>query len=256
MDLSFLENKYLLSVASVAGGVLLTLLTEQILSKRGRFTYLVRHFRVGVSADDAVFGSVRVTWNGNPVANLYSSTVELVNESMKDFENVVVSAFTNDTILLTERTEMVGTASIVNWTDGFRKQLKVAPGQTPSPEQSDLHSRRRDYLVPVMNRGQVIRFHFLNASRTENQPSIWLNIIHKGVKLKFRVPQNQIFGVAQSRATLVGAILGFVLVGFIVTFVDSIWIAALSSLIYGFIAQVPGAWVVRAFRWLRDSLGG
>lgn len=256
MYLTLIENKYLISVASAVGGVILTLLTELILSKRGRFTYFVQHFRVGVSADDAVFGSIRVTWNENPVANLYSSTVELVNESMKDFENVVISAFSSDTILLTEKTELVGTASIVNWTDEFRQNLQVNPGQTPTAEQFDLHSRRRDYLVPVINRGQVIRFHFLNAARTENQPSIWLDIVHKGLKLKFRVPQNHILGVAQPRAALVGVLLGVTLVGFVVVFVQSVWVAAVLSLAYGFVAQLPGALIVKGWRWLRESIGG
>lgn len=256
MDLTLIENRYLVSVISAAGGVLATLLTAQILSKRGRFTYFVHHYRVGVSADDAVFGSVRVTWNGTAVANLYSSTVELVNESMKDFENVTVTAFTNDSVLLTERTELVGTASIVAWTDEFSRQLEVAPGQAASPEQFEVHSRRREYLLPVVNRGQVIRFHFLNASKSGNQPSIWLSMVHKGVRLKFRIPQNQIFGVPQPLAALEGALLGFALVGFIVAFVDSVWIAALSSLLFGFVAQIPGAWLVRAWRWLRESLGG
>lgn len=256
MDLTFLDNKYLLAIGSAAGGVLLTLLTEQILSKRGRFTYFVQHFRVGMSADDPVFGSVRVTWNEEAVASLYSSTVELVNESMKDFENVVVKAFTNGSNLLTEKTEIVGTASTANWTDDFRKRLDVAPGQAPSKEQKVLYLRQREYLLPVVNRGQIIRFHFLNASQNGNEPSIWLDIIHKGVKLKFQVRQNQVCGVAQPRAALAGAILGFALLGLIVPHVNSVWIAALSSLLYGFMAQLPGAWLVRTWRWLRQSLGG
>jgi hypothetical protein len=257
MDISaVLGNKYVIGAVSGVGGALLMLLTQQILNKRGLFTYFVNHFRVGVSADDAVFGSVRVTWNGNAVANLYSSTVELVNESMKDFEKIVVRAFTNDTILLTERTEIVGTTHIVYWTEEFKKELEVAPGHTPSDTQIDIHSRRRDYLIPVMNRGQVVRFHFLNAARTEKQPSIWLDVLHRGVKLKFQIPQNQILGVAQPRAALVGAILGFLLVGTIIVSINTVWIAALISLVYGFIAQVPGAWTIRAWRWTRESFGG
>lgn len=128
MDITtLLDNKYVIGVASGVGSVFLTLLTQQVHNKRGLFTYFVNHFRVGVSSDDTVFGSVRVTWNGNTVANLYSSTVELTNESMKDFEGVVVRAFTNDTILLTERTEIVGTTHIVEWTDAFKKRVRSHP---------------------------------------------------------------------------------------------------------------------------------
>ena len=101
MDFStLLENKVLLAAISGLSGVVLTLITQRILGKRGLFTYFVWHNRVGVSADDAVFGTVRVTWNGNVVPNLYSSTVELRNESLADYQNVVVRVFSNDTRLL------------------------------------------------------------------------------------------------------------------------------------------------------------
>lgn len=256
MDLTAFDNKPLIGVASAVGGVLLTLVTQQILNKRALFTYIVRHSLVGVSADDAVFGSVRVTWNNNPIANLYSSTVELTNRSMKDYEDVVVRVFTSDTSLLTERTEIVGTTRILKWTDEFAAQLHVEPGHQASQAQLQLVWRQRDYLVPTINRGQMVRFHFLNAAATQNQPSIWLDILHKGVKLRFRVPQNQILGVPQPIAALVGALLGFVLLGVIITFIHSVWLAAFCSLVYGFFAQVPGAYVVKAWRSLRQWLGG
>src|SRR5688500_18106340 len=172
---TLLDNKYVIGVAASIGGVFLTLLTQQILLRRGLFTYFVNHFRVGVSEDDAVFGSVRLTWNNNPVRYLYLSTVELINESTKDFEDVVVRAFTNDTILLTERTEIAGTTHIIEWTDDFKRRLAVAPGQPPSDAQVDLHSHRRDYVIPVMNRGQTVKFQFLNEAKSEERPSIWLD---------------------------------------------------------------------------------
>jgi hypothetical protein len=104
---ALLGRKVFIAVASAVGSILITLLTQQVLNRRGRFRYFVSHYSVGVSADDAIFGSVRVTWNDNPVLNLFSSTAELVNESMRDYANVRVRVFTSDTILLTERTEIV-----------------------------------------------------------------------------------------------------------------------------------------------------
>ena len=65
---------------------------QRIVNKRGLFTFVVRHNKVGESTDDAIFGTVRVTWNDNIIRHLYLSTVELTNESLKDFENVVVKS--------------------------------------------------------------------------------------------------------------------------------------------------------------------
>lgn len=257
MDIaSLLENKYVVGVAASIGGAILTLLTQQILQRRGLFTYFVNHFRVGVSEDDAIFGSVRITWCNNLVKNLYLSTIELTNVSTKDYENVVVRAFTNDTRLLTERPEIFGTNRIAEWTDAFKRKLEVTSGQHPSEAQIDLYSRQREYVIPIMNRGQIVRFQFLNTSKSETQPSIWLDVLHKGVKLKFRIPQKQVFGVAQPHAALIGAIFGFILVGAIVVLVDSVPIAAIIALVYGFIAQLPGALVIRGWRFLKEFFGG
>lgn len=256
MDLTMLENKHLIALASGIGGGILTLITQLLLNKRGLFTYFVNHVLVGVSAGDKVFGSVRVTWNDNPIANLYLSTVELTNQSMKDYENVVVRVYTNDTMLLTELTEIVGTTHIVKWTEEFSSTLYVAPDNKASETQLDLYSHRRDYIMPTMNRGQVVRFQFLNSAKTQNPPSIWLDVLYKGVRLRFRTRQNEIFGVPLPVASLAGVVLGFVLVGLIITLVKTVWIAALCSLIYGLVAQTPGAWIIRIWRKLRDWFGG
>jgi hypothetical protein len=256
MDLTILNNRYVLGVAAAAGGVLLTLLTQYILNKRGLFTYSVRHDRIGVSADDAVFGSVRVTWNGNPVRNLYSSTVELINYSMKDYENVIVRAFTNDTVLLTERTEIVDTTQIANWTAEFSASLTVAPGQQPTQAQIDLHGIRREYLLPIMNRGQLVRFHFLNAAKTQAGPSIWLDVLHKGVKTKFRPARPEILGVALTTSIWIGMAIGLVFLIVLIKFIPILWLAALLAFVYGLFAQIPGIFLVKVWRWLRESLGG
>ena len=137
MDFStLLENKLLLTAISGLSGVVLTLVTQRILGKRGLFTYFVWHNRVGVSADDAVFGTVRVTWNGNVVPNLYSSTVELRNESLADYQNVVVRVFSNDTRLLSERADLMGTTRILEWSEEFLPSVG-SPARNPADGGTD-----------------------------------------------------------------------------------------------------------------------
>lgn len=254
--MNLLDNKYFFGIVSAVGGMILTILCQLLLNRRGLLTYFVRHSRVGFSADDVVFGSVRVTWNNNPIPNLYSSTVELINESARDFENVIIRAFTSDTILLTERTEIVDSIQSLNWTAEFARRLHVEPGQEPSPAQRDLHAHQRDYFLPVINRGQIIRFHYLNAASNSNPPRIWLDVLHPGIKLEFRVRQNEIFGVPQPTAAIVGILLAFIFSGLLVVFVQTVWIVALFSLIFGLFAQIPGAYTYKAWRWLRNAIGG
>lgn len=106
--LDLLQSEYISIIAGGLGGILTAWLTQRILNKRGVFTYSVTHTRVGVTAEDAIFGSVAVSWNGKPVRNLHLSTIEMKNESMNDYENVVISAFTNDSQLMTEQTQLLG----------------------------------------------------------------------------------------------------------------------------------------------------
>src|SRR3990172_7916169 len=181
MGFTFLENRLVVVLLSAVVGAILTLLTQRILNKRGLFTYFVRHNRVGVSADDLIFGTVQVTWNNNPVANLYPSTVELRNESLKDYENVNLRVYSSDTILLTERTEILGTTRFLQWSEEFLRKLMVPTGTQPTELQKNLHASQREYLIPTMNRDQVVRLTFLNVAKPEKQPSIWLDVLHKGV---------------------------------------------------------------------------
>jgi len=251
-----LDNRVLVAVFSAISGVLITLVTQRLLGKRGLFTYFVWHNRVGVSADDAIFGTVRVTWNGNVVANLYSSTIELRNESLTDYENVVVRVFTSNTVLLTDRTDLVGTTRVLEWTHEFSDRLAVQPGAQPTQSQLDLHGRQREYLVPTMNRGQVVRLTFLNAASTENPPSIWLDIVHKGVKVRFRVAQDEFWGTPRPAAALVGTALGIPFLVAVVALVDVVWVAAALNLVYGILVVLPGAICIKLRRWLRDAIGG
>ena len=256
MDLSFLQNRLFVAIIAAVLGAVLTVIIQRLLNKRGLFTYFVWHTRIGVSADDAVFGSVRVTWNDNLVANLYSSSVELRNESLNDYENVIVRVFTSDTVLLTERTEIVGTTHILEWKEAFARRLSVPAGSQPTADQMNIYTSQREYLIPTFNRGQLVRFSFFNAAKTEKQPSLWLDIVHKGVKIKFRVAHNKFMGVPQPSAAIVGSLLGLVLLGVVIAFVDTVWVAALFSFIYGLLVLVPGALSIKFWRWLRDYFGG
>ena len=255
MDLALLDSRLVIALVSTGLGAFLAFLIQMIVNKRGLFTYVVWSNRVGMSTDDVVFGSVRVTWNNSPIRNLYLSTIELKNESQKDYENVVVKVVTNDTELLSEQTELVGTTRVPKCTADFSDRLAVELGAPPTQEQTALFYRQREYLLPTMNRGQVVRFAYLNAARTEHQPTLWVDIVHKGVKTQLRVPHNVFMGVSQLYAALVGAALGLSLITAVVLFVDTVWVASVICMIYGLAVLVPGAVCIRSWHWLRNLLG-
>lgn len=256
MDWSFLENRYL--IASVYGviGAVITFVAQKILKKRSLFTYFVQHYRVGLSTEDDIFGSVKVIWNDKPIPQLYYSMIELVNNSMKDYEAVKVRVYTGNTLLLTERTEIVGTTHNLDFTDEYANRIRIPDGQEPTKQQSALYHHSREYYIPTMNRGQIVRFQFLNVPEAENQPLIWLDILHKGVKSKFRIAYNKIFGISQPLASIAGIILGIVFVGLLILFAPNIWFASVAAFIFGVGAQITGAFFLKLCRRCRDWLAG
>lgn len=240
-------------VSAVAGGVV-TLLLMKVMKKRGRFIYSVHHTQIGMSADDKTFGNVRLTWNDHPVANLFLSTIELKNESLKDFKDIVAKVYTDNTTLLTERTEVVGTTEILQWSKRFRETLQIQSGQ-PTPAQKNIYNTSREYTISTMNRGQVVRFAFLNVPRQGVEPTLWLDVVHEGVKLEFRKPQAEIWGVSQSACAIVGFILGLVFLGIVIKFVEIAWLAAVLCFVFATILVLPGALSIKVWHRLRDLFG-
>lgn len=254
--LQLLQSEYISIIAGGLGGIVTAWLTHRVLNKRGIFTYSVTHNRVGVTAEDPIFGNVAVSWNGNQVQNLYLSTIEMKNESMNDYENVVVSAFTNDSQLMTEQTQLLDTPNILEWSEKYKNQLHVEPGSEPSEKQWTTYYGQRDYIIPIFNRGQSIKITYLNSAKSNAMPSIWLFVAQKGVKLKFRGPQNQILGVPQNQAAFVGVVLGVAVLIALAIFVAEPWAVATAAMAYGLVAQFPGAYTIKVIRRLKEAIGG
>lgn len=250
------ESNLIVAVTSWAGGILATVLVQQILNRRRIVSYFVQHQYLGSSAQDSTFGNVEIKWNGAPVPNLYLSTVELTNESSRDLEQVKVVAYTNDTHLLSEFPQLVGTSQFVRYSPEFAEQIAVPEGGTASQQQIDTYRSRREYLIPVMNRGQVVRFQFLNTSKSSNQPTIWLESVHPGVTVKFRSPQQLVHGVPQPLAALAGVIAGIVFASLLASYSPFAWLTAFGGLFFGLVAQLPGAYIVKAIRRFRQWVVG
>ena len=210
MDMPVLENTYFVGTVTFVLGILGAVIAQRILNKQVMLTYFVNHLKVGQTTEDEVFGSVVVTWNGNEVPNLYLSTVELTNHSVRDLENLEVTAFSQNTRLLSERTEILGTTRSLEWTHSYREKLRVGPDGIWTETQLELLSKRREYHVPVLNRDQSVRITYHHSAVDDSNLSIWLDVVHKGVKIRYRTPQAQILGVDQPKAAVVGALIGVI----------------------------------------------
>lgn len=269
---------------SLVGGSLtlvVTLLVVMVLNRRSLLTYHVTHDRIGISALDNIHGEISVTVGGNQVQNLYMSNVWLVNRSIRDVENLEVKVFCgpNDMRLMSEQTHVEGTVEILRHTAEYERikhRLMDALGKVEEARASgdDAASTRvaqtqvgdwqtwvtqRWYEVPVLARGQTVRFTYMTNVVSNTDPALFISCQKAGVRVKYKQPYQPIWhlwGVPLAEASFTGILLGLLVWFIVVSSVSTLWIAALLCLVAGFLGNIPGAGIVKLCKWLRDrSIG-
>lgn len=249
------DNKLALSLSSAAIGILLGAVVQKILSKTVRFRYSTNVERVAISADDDIFGAVRVTWGGNAVRNLYIVQLEIENGSSRDFANVEFKVYVaGDTFLLTERSSVEGTPYIVPWSDAYKAGITVPPGAAVTDAQQKMYYHSRDYTLKVFNRGQLLRLSYLcSRPQDDKQPDVFVSTMLKGARM-VRHNRKLFYGVPYNRALLRGLIICAVTVLACGRYLHSIWPAAILCMIVGLTVLPIGVLVYRLERGIRNVI--
>ena len=248
-----LDSKALISGISILGGALLGNFIAVYRSRVKVLEYTVTHDRLGLSTDDAIFGNVRVTWQGHDLTNLYSSVVTLSNGTSVDYTSLKLKVYTGNTLLLTERTEIPGTTHILHWTTDYSAALQVAVGGVPTEEQFSTYRHSREYNVPVLNRGQRAVMHFLTTVPNQNEgPSLWLDLLHPGVQIQYRQLTQEIHGVPVKLALPLGLLASLAILLAVSLWLTEVWAAAAIAMLAGLFAQSIGAWIFRAVRIMKQ----
>jgi len=250
-----IESRALISMLSVISGALLGNLISTYRDRIKLIEYTVNHDRIGLSADDAIFGSVRITWQGYHLSNLYSSIVTIVNSTSTDYTNLKLKVYTGNTQLLNERTEISDTTYVLKWEEAFADSLRVPEGEQPTDQQLNIYRHTREYLLPVFNRGQRVVLHYLTTVPNGNEaPYVWVDLLHPSTKITFRPLQPEIHGVAVKSALPIGFISCLVLLVWIAVYVDQPWAAATIAMTAGLFAQSIGAAIYRVATILKRVL--
>jgi hypothetical protein len=239
-------------ISSGLGVIFGAIITATATALQGRIrilTYKVNHEHVALSSDDANFGSVKATWQDHPVVNLYVSTLTLENTSAKDFQNLEFCIYApNETILLGQYTCLVGKPCAIKFTDAFQKRIEVPPNSQPTQLQWDLYNHRREYVIPVFNRGQKAEIRFLTTVPKGGPPHLWLDITHPGLDAKL-LPNDLVWGVPRKMSVSVGAGV-CIFVYFTSCILFNSWAAAAMCLFAGLFGQPLGAVSWKIFRFL------
>lgn len=258
----FEQHQFFAATTLLLIGALITLIFNKLSSKTGVFRYFVVHNKVGMSADDEVFGSVRLTWQGHDVRNLYLSTIEIENSTTSDYENIHLKVFTNqETVLLNQRSEIVDTPYIAPWDAQYERRIYVPDGESATPEQLDEYNHNREYRLPVLNRGQKIRLSYLTSNpNDDNFPSVCVSTLSKGIRLKQTIHPHlvlsPIFGVPVLVAIIRALFLSILVILVCGLWLENVWLASSICIIFGLSGQVFGAIAYKVERFVIELITG
>ena len=269
------------SLVSGSLTLVVTLLVMAVRNRRSLLTFHVTHNRIGISAVDNIHGEVSVTVGGNPMQNLYMSNVWLVNRSVRDLEDLEVKVVTgtNEMQLMSEQAQIEGTVEFLKHTAGYKEiksQLANAVSRAEEAKAAGDHARatrineaqadnwrtwftQRCYEVPVLARGQTIRFTYMTNVTSNADPTIVVSCQKAGVRVEYKQPYQPIWhlwGVPLVEASLTGIVIGTFFWLIVISSIPTLWLAALLCLSWGLLSSIPGALVVKLYRWLRDRLVG
>jgi hypothetical protein len=182
----FFRRPSVIASLSALGGFVLSSLVNHLRARVKEVEYTVAHTSLGLSAEDRVFGNVRVTWQENELVNLYLSTLTLTNSTTEDLKDFTFKIYTGDeTLMLSQRTEIVGTSYILHFSPLFAERLRVKEGEVPTAAQFEEHRHTREYLLPSLNKGQSAKIQVLTTvPGGQTGPSVWADCLHPGVRTR------------------------------------------------------------------------
>ncbi len=256
----FEQHQFFSAIILLLIGGLISLSFNKISSKTGILRYFIVHNKVGTSANDDIFGSVRLTWQDQNVRNLYLSTIEIENGTSRDYDNIHLKVYTNkETVLLNQRTEIVDTPYIVPFDKEYEKKISVAEGGDVSTELSEMYNHNREYRLSVLNRGQKVRLAYLSTNpNDDNFPVVCISTLSKGVQLKEQLQPHLVlsplFGVPIPVALNRALFLALVVVLACGFWIENIWIAAITCMIFGLTGQLFGAFAYKIERFFIDLI--
>ena len=252
-------NHPLAPAAGVGLGALVTRLWQQYLQRMVTVRWSVTHETLAAGGDNPTWGRVEILHNGIPAGNLLQwCRVEIENESgSRDLANVVVILQYDqpEPVILSGGGSCEGSNLWFSWTPSFQAAIDnyFAIPDADRPPGTDLF-RRRDFVIPVLNRGAKAIFIFLVRPNVPN-PTLGVYCTHLNVRLKHRPTRPMIFGVVQTHASGTGLGVGSLVAVALAMSLTNIWVAVFVALLVGRFGQLLGVSVIRAWRWLVRAIG-
>ena len=245
--LHYVQNNALLSAFFTVAGSIAMFMIQRFRGRVKTLEYRVSHQRIGISANDAVHGIIEILWRKNMVTNLFLSTITVKNEISSDFKDLVVVVWSpQETMILTEQSEIKGSALAPVERKEFLESAGIAAGKVPD-KIPDQFYHRREYVLGVLNRGNTITFTYLVTVPGGGAPALWFETQQPGLQTQYRETTPETLGVSVKSAAVWGLAISLVLLPAINAYADKTWAISIAFGI-GAAAQIVGAIFLRTCR--------
>ena len=159
--------------------------------------YSVSHTYLAASSTDHRLGTMKVTFNEEIVDSLYLSRLIVENPTSRDLENIVLKFICDDgSKFLTSNAKKSNSLMIITYSNEYIQFLK---------NDSKIGDTSRDYLIPVLNRGERVEFDFVTTNFEKKTPGVWTIVDHKGISIKKVDDVLRFMGEPQVKSTQIGA---------------------------------------------------
>lgn len=236
------NEKILIGTITLIIGIVAKHIWDKYINRITKLKYSIWHNYIGSSIEDVKFGSVKLLYNSKELTNLYSSNVLIKNETGRDLNDLElnISCDFNSAILVSHGRNL-NSIKELKFTDEYAKIIE----QNDPDNLANIYTRR-DYKIPVINRGDPIQITLLTTNFNNNQPVLFVSTEHKGVKLKYYIEPIKVMGVSQLTSVIIGLLVSIGVCFPIYFLINNYFLVISIALINGWIASLYGVIVLKS----------
>lgn len=243
-----MQNNIIISVLTFIIGIIIKHLWDRFIRRTTIINYTTSYHYLGSSTEDPLFGSVKVLYNGSDVKNLYNVFITLSNESSRDLTELEINMNCDlQSAILISYASKKDSLKQLDFTESYSKIL-----QSDDPSTISLKFHKRDYIIPVLNRGQQIDILLLATNFEGNMPKISVGCDHEGVKMRMKkLPPQLLFGESVRLSALIGLIFALILCYLVSISSITLTLATWLGFLIGAFASLIGWLVIKLYRLIR-----
>jgi len=243
-------EKILIGAITLIIGIVIKHIWDRYINRITKLKYSIWHNYIGSSIEDVKFGSVKLLYNQNELKNLYASNVILKNETGKDLNDLELNiSCDNQSLILVSHGRNTNSIKELEFTDTYASII-----EQNNPDNANYIYTRRDYKIPIINRGDTIEITLLTTKFNTQRPVLFVTSEHKGVKLKYYIEPIKLLGVSQLTSTLLGLIISVIICVPIYYFINDKTLIIALTLLNGWIASLYGVMILKINNWMKKIL--